>query len=393
MSDLATFLQEMIRIPSLSGSEAEAEAGDRMMAEMNRVGFDLAWKDERGNTFGLYRGTEPGPAWLLLTHLDIVNVGEVERWKHHPFEAVREGDLIYGRGSVDIKGALAAHIYLVAEMAAKGERAARDVVVYAATDEEIAGLGAKYFADNLPLGLPDGEAIEIGACIVSEPSSNRVMLGHRGVMRVILSFTGKAHHASLALSEQNPFFDLGTFLTRLRHYKLPEHPVVGPSGIAPTVIQGDSQSQNLTPNVLELLLDWRFGSETQADFERILAELTQGLSVSYKVFEFDQHGPKLPRLYGPEGVHVGGFAIAPDHPLVEMVQQALESVNPAAPKPGVWNFGTDGRYTFAKGIPTVGFGPGNPALAHTTEEVISLKEIKIAIEVLLEIVNKPIPAR
>jgi acetylornithine deacetylase/succinyl-diaminopimelate desuccinylase-like protein len=217
------------------------------------------------------------------------------------------------------------------------------------------------------------------------------MLGHRGVMRVILKFTGKAHHASLAMAEQNPFFDLGVFLTRLRNYTLPEHPVVGKSGIAPTIIHGDSQSQNLTPNALELLLDWRFGSETQSDFERILAELTQGLSVRYKVFEFDQHGPKLPRLHGPEGVHVGGFAIEPNHPLVTVVQQAVEGVYPAAPKPGVWNFGTDGRYTFAKGIPTVGFGPGDPALAHTTEEVVSLKEIEKAIEVLLKVVRQPMP--
>jgi hypothetical protein len=52
-----------------------------MIVEMERVGFDVCWKDAWGNAFGLYRGTERGPAWLLMTHLDIVNVGQVERWK------------------------------------------------------------------------------------------------------------------------------------------------------------------------------------------------------------------------------------------------------------------------------------------------------------------------
>lgn len=76
------------------------------------------------------------------------------------------------------------------------------MVVLAATDEESSGDGAKHFTQHLPLRAPSGGSISFGACIVSEPSSNRVMLGHCGVMRAFVRFHGRAHHASLAHTTQ-----------------------------------------------------------------------------------------------------------------------------------------------------------------------------------------------
>ncbi len=391
MSSLTTFLQDLIRIPSLSASADETRAGQRMVAELQTLGFDAAWIDAKGNTFGLYRGTELGPAWLLLTHLDIVSVGDLALWKHPPFDAVLENGIVHGRGAVDIKGPLAAQVYAVAELIGQGERPPRTVVVMAAAEEETAGQGAEYFVRNLPLRTPAGDEIEFAACIVGEPSGNRVMLGHRGVARFILKFTGKAHHASRAIADVNPYFALGTFLERLSETRLRNHPIVGPSSIAPTMILADTRSQNVTPNAVELLLDWRFSSETQADMQALFEELTTGLNVEFTTQPAWAHGTHDARFAGPNGQNTPGFSIERDHPLVKLLDSTLRTVNPTAAEPGVWLFATDGRFLADLGVPTVGFGPGDELLAHTTNEKIGIDELELNIAVLTKILRGSMP--
>jgi acetylornithine deacetylase/succinyl-diaminopimelate desuccinylase-like protein len=384
MSDVISFLQDLIRIPSLTGSDAERRCGERVRAEMQDVGFDEAWVDPAGNAIGVYRGREPGPAMLLLTHLDVVDAGDPELWAHPPFDAVREGSVVHGRGAVDIKGPLAAHVYSIQAMQATGARPRQDVVVLAAAGEETVGEGTRHFTQHLPLSTPSGRTLAIGECVVSEPSNNRVMLGHRGVMRTFVRFHGRAHHASLALNADNPHFALATFFGRLEHLRLREHPVLGRTTVAPTMILSDTRSQNLTPNTIELLLDVRYSTETVEDFQRALAGLTDGLNATVEVLPPDANGPVSTRHFGPDGMNSTGFVIERSHALVARVQSALELVRGGpglAPEPGVWQFATDGRHTHAAGIPTVGFGPGDPMLAHTTHERIDAAEIREAIAV------------
>ena len=391
MNNVITFLQDMIRIPSLSNSPEEQQAGQRMVAEMQALGFDAAWQDQKGNAIGLYRGTNRGAAWLLLTHVDIVSVGDLSLWKHPPFEAVVENGLVHGRGSVDIKGPLAAQVYSVAELIRSGERPPNDIVVLAPVEEETAGQGAEYFVNHLPLKTPLGDEIEIGACIVGEPSRNRVMLGHRGVARVLITFQGSAHHASRAIAEQNPYFALGTFLERLSEAKLRNHHILGASTIAPTMIHADSGSQNVTPNTVQLMLDWRFSVESEAEMKATIDHLAQGLNVSFKTFPAWTHGELIPRFAGPGGQNSPGFFIEREHILVKLLDKMLHEIEPNAPEPGVWAFATDGRFFFDKGIPAVGFGPGNELLAHTTDEAIEVAALETHIAVLTRLLRNPLP--
>ncbi len=388
------FLRDLMQIPSLSGSEAERACSMRAVAEMRALGFDEAWVDEHTNAIGVVYGRADGPAWLLVTHPDVVNVGDLTRWTHPPFDAVldADGDTVHGRGAVDIKGPLAANVHALGGMLARGERPHHPVVVLIAADEEIGGAGADAFVRALPLRTPGGRSITVGAALICEPSGNRVMLGHRGVMRIALRFAGSAHHAAFARHDTNPHFDLAVFLSRLRTYHMPAHPVLGASTAAPTMIYADTKSQNVTPNELTLMLDWRFGAEQKADFERILGELGAGLNMRYTVVEPWQLGPHNALLNGPEGQHAAGFAIDPGAPLACALLASARAMLPAVAPPGVWHFATDGRYTAEAGIPTIGFGPGDPALAHTSRERISLREIDAAIAVYQHLLAQPLPS-
>jgi succinyl-diaminopimelate desuccinylase len=371
------FLQDLIRTPGMPGEEAQIAA--RVLEEMRKLGFDAAWTDAKGNALGLYRGLERGPAWMLMTHLDHIDVGDLSLWEHPPFAGILEDAgletaCVHGRGAVDIKGPLAAHVYAVANMIARGLKPKRDIVVVAPVFEEIGGEGAEYMCKHLPLQAPDGSSISFGACIVAEPSSNRVMLGHRGVSRATVSFHGEAHHASFGLYDKNPHFALGKFLERLQHFSFPIHPVLGSSSINPTVIHADTISNNLTPNRIDLVLDWRTTTETGDDVRQILRSLTKDLNATFESYD-DWHS-------GPGGLKQPGFYTEITHPLVQQLQASVLEKNPNALEPGIWQFATDGRHTQAAGIPTVGFGPGDGSLAHTTRERIEVSAMTWHMEVL-----------
>lgn len=376
------FLRDLIRIPSMTGSEAEIAV--RVVQEMNHVGFDAAWTDGIGNAFGYYAGLEPGPVWMLMTHLDHIDVGDVTLWPHPPMDGVLEAGKVWGRGAVDIKGPLAAQIYAVATLSANGLRPRRGVLVFVPVEEEIGGTGAAFMAQHLPVTAPDAQTLEIGACIVGEPSGNRVMLGHRGVGGTRVRFHGRAHHASFAVYSDNPHFNLARFLDRLEHLELPAHPVLGPSTISPTVISADTKSLNLTPNTIELFLDWRTTTETPDDMNRILEKLIDGLNASFEPIE-------LWANRGDGGALAPGFYTSADTPVVQMLQHAVRAVNPDAPEPGVWRFATDGRFTADRGIPTVGFGPGDENLAHTTREHIEVASLEFHVAVLSAFVLEQTP--
>ena len=365
------FLQEIIRIESRSGAEAKLAA--RVVTEMEQLQFDAAWVDETGNALGLVKGTEPGAGVMLLTHLDHIDVGDTALWEHDPFAGVLENGVVHGRGATDIKGPLAAQLYTLGEMIARGQRPARDVLIAMPVMEEIGGEGMAALMSsvsrvkNLSLETPLG-AFTVGACVVGEPSSNRVMLGHRGICRCTLSFHGRAHHASLGLKTDNPHFALAHFLIRLEKFQPGQHAILGASSLTPTVIHADTESDNLTPNRIDLTLDWRTTTETGADVKRILEGLLDGLPASFVSFDDWESGTG--------GIKHPGFVIEPEHPLVSSLQRVVAREIPGTLEPGIWRFATDGRFSHAVGIPTIGFGPGDEGLAHTTRERIAVTELE-----------------
>jgi succinyl-diaminopimelate desuccinylase len=364
------FLQEILRLESYTHQEHALAV--RVVQEMQQLGFDAAWIDPTGNALGLVRGRELGAATMLLTHLDHIAVGDVAHWKHPPFGGVLEDGELHGRGAVDIKGPLAAQIYALGGLLQNKQRPRHDVLVVVPVEEEIGGRGMAELLAKLPLETPLG-ALELGACVVGEPSANQVMLGHRGVCRCTVRFHGRAHHASLALWHENPHFDCGRLLGRLSRIELPQHPILGRSSISPTVIHADTTSNNLTPNTISLTLDWRTTTESGEDVRRILTQLTQGLEASFVSFD-DWTG-------GADGVKSPGFVTAPDHPLVTALH-ATRDRHLGASQTGIWQFATDGRWAHKAGIPCVGFGPGDQTLAHTTAERISVQQLEQHLNVL-----------
>ncbi|HGY10016.1 MAG TPA: M20/M25/M40 family metallo-hydrolase [Oceanithermus profundus] len=350
------FTRRLVRTPSPSKREGELAA--LVVAEMERLGYDEAYVDTAGNAVGRIRGREEGPGWLLLTHLDHVDVGDEANWPHPPFSGhVDEAGRLWGRGAVDIKGPLAATVYGAAAARAEGPPP-RDVWVASVVQEELGGAGAARLVPELK--------DRVAAAVIAEPSSLQVIYGHRGVARVRLVFEGSPHHAALSRSADNPNFALARFLQRLSVARRHRDPVLGASSITPTILHADTTSANRTPGRVTLILDWRTTGEVPEEMEAFLAELGRGLALSFEVPPLWEHG---------ELENTPGVRTDPDHPLVRQLERVRREVLGPGPAPGLWAFATDGRYTHAAGIPTVGFGPGDPTLAHTEHECIEVEQL------------------
>ncbi len=364
------FLQEILRLESRTYAEAALAA--RVVQEMKSQNFDAAWIDQTGNALGLVRGRELGTATMLLTHLDHIDVGDTALWEHPPFAGVLEAGVLHGRGAVDIKGPLAAQLFALAGLIKTGLRPRCDVIMAVPVEEEIGGCGMAELVAKLPLETPLG-LLEIGSCVVGEPSGNKIMLGHRGVCRCTLRFHGRAHHASLGLHTENPHFAYAVFLERLKQVQLPGHPILGVSSISPTTIHADTSSNNLTPNTITLTLDWRTTLETGTDVRHILEQLIIGLPASFVSYD--------DWTSGTDGVKNPGFITEPNHPLVTALQRVRDDLLGES-KSGIWQFATDGRWAHKIGIACVGFGPGEENLAHTTLEQITVQQLEDHVKVL-----------
>ena len=365
MKELIAFARELIQLPSPPGREGPL--AERVVAEMRALGYREAWVDEAGNALGRIPGREPGPGWLLLSHLDHVDPGDEAAWPHPPFSGfLDEEGRIWGRGAVDIKGPLAATVYAPAFLEAPPSR---DLYVAAVVEEELGGRGAEHLVRTL------GE--RFGAAVVAEPSDLRVMHGHRGVARVRVRFSGHPHHAALAAPEENPHWALARFYARLAVAQRPTHPLLGASQLTPTVLSADTESQNRTPGAIELILDWRTVGEPPEAMRALLAELLRDLPAEAEVPGLWEHG---------ELENTPGFVTPPDHPLIRALLAARWAVLGEAGRPALWFFATDGRYTAAAGIPTAGFGPGDPRLAHTEEEWVLAQDLVRAARVYARLV-------
>ena len=353
---VVSFTQRLLQTPS--PSRKEIELAKIVVAEMINLGYDEAYIDDAGNAVGLIRGRKEGPGWLLLTHLDHVDVGDEANWPYPPFSGkVDDRGRLWGRGAVDIKGPLAATVYGAAAALAAGQPP-RDVWVASVVEEELGGGGASHLIPELK--------DRIAAAVIAEPSSLQVIYGHRGVARVRLIFQGSPHHAALSRSADNPNYQLARFLERLAVIQRPRDRVLGASSITPTILKADTTSANRTPGKVILILDWRTVGETPEEMRELLEYLTRGMNVSIEVPPLWEHG---------ELENTPGVRTDPDHPLVLQMEKVRRRVVGPGPRPGLWAFATDGRYTHAAGLPTAGFGPGDPTLAHTEHEYIELNQL------------------
>ena len=360
------FCQRLVRAQSFTGEEKPT--ADLVLAEMQALGYASVERDEAGNILGCIPGG-PGQSVMLHAHMDVVDPGDVSRWRHPPFGGEIAEGCIWGRGSSDDKGCLAAQVYAAGLIREEGLRPAGDVYVAAAVCEETVGLGTKFMMEYFRPGL----------AVIGEPSGNTLRRGHRGRFEFIVTMYGRSAHASAPERGLNPHYSMSRFLLALRQAPLVEEPVFGGTSVSPTLYYTDQTGSNVIPAEVTVHLDWRNApgetvKQAQALVERLVNEsLDPGIEATVRIRDRDV------RTYTgmEETVHLamGSFYREADDPLVMRAHHILEGALARPVEVSVWGFCTDGGSVSAAGVPCVGFGPGNEAMAHVLDERIEIEEL------------------
>lgn len=370
--DLVQLAQELVRIPSPTYSEGDAAAF--LAAAMKRI-FHQVDADEMHNVVGLLKGTREGPTVLFNGHLDHVDPGEMEEpYAGKLMDGQRfgaAGQVVYGRGASDMKGAIAAMVAAAAQLRQDGFSG--QLILTAVVQEEAAlGAGTKRAMRDLkesPVVAISGEA-----------TNRQVYLGHRGRVEFELETIGRTSHGSNPARGINAILLMKEFLDLWPRLPMPEHSLVGRCSSAITVISCSPGRLSVVPDRCRIVLDNRFlpgesPDRPRRDLEALLEEAARA-NPNFK------YQLKVTKVMPP-------FLIPPENPYAQLLRQVVEEVTGKAPSFGGWLFGTDGSFLVHDfGLPTIGFGPGNEHFAHTPEDHVPVSDLLLAKKVYVEFVKR-----
>jgi succinyl-diaminopimelate desuccinylase len=364
--DLIGFAQKLVQTPSMPGHEQEVAA--LLQAEMERLGYDRVWADKAGNAIGCMNGGK-GSSLMLNGHMDHVATGDASRWPHLPFGGEIHNGELWGRGAVDMKGALAAMVYAGGLVKKLGAFLAGDLYVSGTVQEEVGGLGAQHLSQTLPMAR----------VVVGEASANHLRRGHRGRVELLAHFEGRSVHASMPDLGVNPHFSLARFVQGLRLLPMASDPDYGVSTVAPTTVTSEPESANVTPSAVHLVLDWR--NVPGENSEAILAKLESLLKDSLEAGCRGRIEVGTKELISYTGLHMTypdafpPFTTPASEPWLMQAQAVLTQAMGREVEIGTWRFATDGGHFAAAGATVVGFGPGDDALVHTVDERLPVDQL------------------
>jgi acetylornithine deacetylase len=325
-----------------------------------------SFAEGRDNLIATYTPPTPAPFTLLLeAHQDTV---PVDGMIIEPFAATMTGGKLYGRGSCDVKGGVAVMLAAFARLVKEKPPGSAKVILAFTVDEEHGGRGVSLLMQS---------GVRADYAIVAEPTQLNIVNAHKGVARWHLETTGRACHSSRPEEGVNAVYRMAHLLRGVEAYAevlhaLPPDPILGPRTISVGRVQG-GVSPNTVPDFCRADVDRRllpgetFAGAT-ADLEAFLRAIPE---VDFP-FRLTQSSP------GCEPLDPAGS--------VELVQRFGAVIDAVVGQHRVHAvpFGTDASRIAATGVPTVVFGPGDIAQAHTKDEWIDLAQLEPAAEILFQ---------
>ncbi len=360
-AQLNSLLADLVRIESINPDLVAGGSGEERVARyvvdfLRRAGLEahlLEVAPRRFNAVGVLRGRGGGRSLMLNGHLDTVGVEGMAE----PFAPRIDRGRLYGRGSMDMKGGVAAALAAAASLA-HSARLAGDLVVAAVADEEHKSLGTRALLEEW----------RADAAIVTEPTGLEVALAHKGFAWAEISTLGKAAHGSRPQEGVDAIALMGRVLLELERLQARlsqprPHSLLGHGSVHASLVRG-GQELSSYPASCHLDLERRLlPGETAATLEAELGKIVEELS-------------KDPRFRAE--VRIGYSALALETPAESPVARTLlncaQRVAGGRARAGAASFWTDAALLSEAGIPSVLFGPGGAGL-HSAEEYVSLEDI------------------
>jgi len=356
-----SLLQGLVRTQSFTGEEKAA--AELIAREMKTIGLTDVRIDGLGNVIGEI-GEEKGPLLLYNGHMDTVPTGDRNLWQMDPYSGEVKDGKVWGRGSCDMKGALAAMLSAAEALNATNAALKGKLVITGVVLEENAALeGTRYTIEKDEL-KPD-------YALVGEATGLNVSLGSRGRIELELTSKGMTAHASTPSKGINAILKMVRLVGLVEGMRLPTHEFLGDTSQAITNITCSPGKTNVIPDLCTVTIDRRIvPCETQERVQKEFEELFGRSGISGK-----EYGVRVVK-YAPPAY------VPPDNAIVKAISNAAESVTGRTPGLVKYKFGTDASYlSTIAGIPTVGLGPGDETLAHSPNENVPTDEVITAAKI------------
>lgn len=364
--------QELIKEQSYSGQEDKVV--EVLKKNFNELGFDDVVVDKYGNIIGHIKGKRPGKKIVFDGHIDTVPVTNPDEWTHAPFAAEIHDGKIYGRGTTDMKGAVAAMTCAAANFAADCDKDfAGDIYVAGVVHEEcFEGVAARAISERVK---PD-------YVVIGEASQLNIKIGQRGRGEIVLETFGKPCHSANPEKGINAVYKMAQVIQAIRTLVPTHHDVLGDGILELTDIKSNPYpGASVVPEYCRATYDRRLlVGETK---ESVLAPINQLLEELMK--QDPELKVKASYAVGKEICHTGneiegerffpGWLFDESEDFVQAVYGELKSMG-FDPEITQYNFCTNGsHYAGEAGIKTLGIGPSRENLAHTVDEYIEIEQL------------------
>ncbi|MFC1955639.1 YgeY family selenium metabolism-linked hydrolase [Chloroflexota bacterium] len=376
--DVTAFLQKLVQTPSISGEEGEVAS--LIAREMKKLGYDEVFTDDMGNVAGILKGSGQGENIMFNGHMDQVDVGRLEAWEYEPLGGAISEGYLHGRGTCDMKGAIASQVYAGAVIKNLSIPHRGDIIVTGVVQEEPAEcVGMAYLCD---VAFAQ-RGIKFDFIVLGEPSDLKISLGHKGRLELEITTIGRTSHGSAPWRGINAVYKMLPIITSVQTLdaKLPSHKLLGKSTISLTIISCSPGRLSVIPDLCTVSLDCRFNPDetpekVRSQIDNILKDMGKGdaeFKGSVRIREIEEVSYTGMKTLAKK--LMTAWLISEEHPKVVKTCDALRELGHEI-KYTYWDFGTDGSHTAGKlGIPTIGYGPGEESLAHTPIERISLDSL------------------
>jgi len=376
-SDTIALLKELVKIDSVNPSLVPGAAGEAEIAEyvadyLRSAGLDTRMDEiepGRVNVVGVLKGSGGGSTLMLNGHTDTVGIDYMEIDPLVP--VVKEGRM-YGRGTDDMKGGLAAILSATKAVVDSGEELRGDLVVAAVCDEEYASIGTERVV----------EQVKVDAAIVGEPTEFQILVAHKGFAWVNIETHGVAAHGSAWQLGVDAIAKMGKVQVGLEKLQddilmKKSHRLVGPPSVHSSII-GGGRELSTYPDNCKLQLERRLiPGETMEDVDGELKNLLESIGDIDPKFDGDY---EITFFRGP-------MEVSPDEEICSILSECSEDVRGEKPHFVGGSGWMDTQIISERGTPAVAFGPVGSG-AHAAVEYVEVDSVIDAARIYERVIHR-----
>jgi succinyl-diaminopimelate desuccinylase len=360
MDKLRTVLSQLISFASVTPNDAGCQ--EFMIDYLEQLGFSCQ-KLNLGpvaNFFACYG--HQGPLLVFAGHTDVVPIGEQHQWHTDPFQLTEKEGMLYGRGTADMKGSLAAMLLMSERFVTKHPTFPGRLGFLITSGEE---------GDDYHLGTPHvmeqlkQQDIQIDYCIVGEPSSTQqvgdvIKVGRRGSLGAKIRINGKQGHVAYPHLADNPIHRVSPALTSLTQTQWDSgNSFFPPTSMQITYLNSGGHAGNIIPGELTIHLNFRFSTEqTEESLKEQVHTLLNQHSIEHSI----------------EWRLSGNPFLTPKGALLESCQIAIKKHRGTEPELSTSGGTSDGRFIAPYGVEVIELGPVNKTI-HQVNECVSFEDL------------------